>query len=78
MQAQPQTITFELVLNMVKQLPTIDQFRLLEWIMKQLKQTFSLTSTKPQRQAKFGSGQGTITMAADFDAPLEDFKEYMP
>ncbi len=77
MQAQ-QTITFEVVLNMVKQLPTIDQFRLLEWIMKQLKQTFTFTPTKSHRQAKFGSGKGTVIMADDFDAPLEDFKEYMP
>jgi antitoxin (DNA-binding transcriptional repressor) of toxin-antitoxin stability system len=26
---------------------------------------------------KFGSAKGLIHMADDFDAPLEDFKEYM-
>lgn len=26
---------------------------------------------------KAGSARGKITMAPDFDAPLEDFKEYM-
>ena len=26
---------------------------------------------------KFGSAKGKIKMAADFDAPLDDFKEYM-
>lgn len=26
---------------------------------------------------KFGSAKGKIKMAPDFDAPLEDFKEYM-
>jgi len=26
---------------------------------------------------KFGSGRGTFKMAPDFDAPLEDFEEYM-
>ncbi|WP_255327397.1 DUF2281 domain-containing protein [Pedobacter sp. V48] len=27
--------------------------------------------------AKFGSLKGKITLSDDFDAPLEDFKEYM-
>lgn len=27
---------------------------------------------------KFGSAQGQIQMADDFDAPLEDFSPYMP
>ena len=26
---------------------------------------------------KFGSAKGMITLAPDFDAPLEDFKDYM-
>jgi antitoxin (DNA-binding transcriptional repressor) of toxin-antitoxin stability system len=26
---------------------------------------------------RFGSARGLITMAEDFDAPLEDFEEYM-
>ena len=26
----------------------------------------------------FGSAKGLIKMAEDFDAPLDDFKEYMP
>jgi antitoxin (DNA-binding transcriptional repressor) of toxin-antitoxin stability system len=32
----------------------------------------------PKRQAQFGSAKGMITIAEDFDAPLEDFAEYMP
>jgi prevent-host-death family protein len=28
-------------------------------------------------RARFGSGKGTFRMAADFDEPLEDFKQYM-
>jgi len=27
---------------------------------------------------QFGSARGLITMADDFDAPLDDFREYMP
>ena len=33
-----------------------------------------VSGTKPAPQ--FGSAQGLITMAEDFDAPLEDFDEY--
>jgi len=36
----------------------------------------SLAQIKPRR--KPGSAKGKITMLEDFDAPLEDFKEYMP
>ena len=36
----------------------------------------AVPSEKPQ--ARFGSGKGTLLyMAPDFNAPLEDFKEYM-
>ena len=27
-------------------------------------------------KAEFGSGRGLVTLANDFDAPLEDFREY--
>ena len=43
-------------------------------------QIVSVQHTKPadNPKAKFGSGQGTLVyMAPDFNAPLEDFKEYM-
>lgn len=29
------------------------------------------------KKPQFGCAQGRFRMAADFDAPLEDFKEYM-
>lgn len=29
-----------------------------------------------KRKRRFGSAKGLISMAPDFDAPLEDFKEY--
>ncbi len=34
--------------------------------------------TSPKRHAQYGSAKGLISMADDFDAPLEDFAEYMP
>ena len=33
--------------------------------------------TKLSREEMFGSMRGQFKMADDFDAPLEDFKEYM-
>ncbi len=35
----------------------------------------SIATTKQQR--KFGTAKGLIKMSADFDKPLNDFKEYM-
>jgi len=35
----------------------------------------SIRKSKPR--AQFGSAKGLVTMSDDFDAPLEDFKEYM-
>ena len=32
----------------------------------------------PIRKRQFGSAKGLIHMADDFDAPLEDFGDYMP
>ena len=31
-----------------------------------------------KKMRQFGSAQGLITMAEDFDEPLDDFEEYMP
>ena len=31
----------------------------------------------PERHPQFGSAKGLIVMTEDFDAPLEDFEEYM-
>lgn len=42
-----------------------------------LTKQFSETSVE-KRMPTFGSAKGTFVMAADFDAPLEDFKDYMP
>lgn len=32
----------------------------------------------PVPQPQFGSARGLLTIADDFDAPLDDFREYMP
>lgn len=40
------------------------------------KQTSTVENTTPKKR-KAGSAKGEIFMADDFDAPLEDFAEYM-
>jgi Protein of unknown function (DUF2281) len=35
------------------------------------------SSKKVKSLPQFGSAKGKIKMSADFDAPLDDFKEYM-
>lgn len=35
-----------------------------------------VSMSRPKPRAQFGSAKGLITMSDDFDAPLEDFKEY--
>ena len=35
-------------------------------------------SITERRMPKFGCAKGKFKMAADFDAPLEDFNDYMP
>ena len=32
----------------------------------------------PKRHPQFGSAKGLVIMAENFDAPLEDFSEYIP
>jgi len=34
-------------------------------------------SVRKHKKRQFGSAKGMITMADDFDDPLEDFQEYM-
>ena len=47
-------------------------------ITKNGKQIIQLVPVKPARKPKFGSAKGKIKFAPDFDAPLADFREYMP
>lgn len=39
--------------------------------------SFTPTEARPRKPRKFGCLKGQIWMADDFDAPLEDFKDYM-
>jgi len=39
--------------------------------------TFTPAKTEPQKIPVFGCAKGQFKIADDFDAPLEDFKDYM-
>ena len=39
--------------------------------------TFTPTGTGQKKERVFGCAKGQFRMADDFDAPLEDFKDYM-
>ena len=41
------------------------------------KQSVQAEAVKPRQGRKAGSARGKFIMADDFDAPLEDFAEYM-
>jgi hypothetical protein len=39
--------------------------------------TFASAEPKQKKERRFGCAKGQFRMAEDFDAPLDDFKEYM-
>ena len=48
------------------------------YITRKGKRVVQLTTSEEPKKAKFGCAKGPgFYMAPDFDAPLEDFKEYM-
>jgi len=50
----------------------------IQFLVSQQK-THHLSRASPQpKKRKFGSVPGKYQLAADFDAPLEDFQEYLP
>ncbi len=78
----PISLPVEVVLYFVQQLPPDYQKAILEWLLS----TYAHTKHKEAREQetwqvlplKRGAGKHLIGfIAEDFNAPLEDFKEYM-
>jgi len=42
-----------------------------------LEAAYALADASPKKYRQAGTMKGMFTMAEDFDAPLEDFKDYM-
>jgi hypothetical protein len=49
----------------------------IEFLFSKTNQKQNKIEKKPLKRNGFGCLKGKIKMAEDFDAPLEDFKEYM-
>lgn len=71
-------MTQELILSRIKQLPDEYQNEVLnfaEFLFNKIKNE----NNKKLRKSRggYGSHKGDYIMSEDFDAPLEDFKDYM-
>jgi hypothetical protein len=65
-----QTTILQNIEQGVKQLPSSLQIEVLHYIE-------FLAQIKPKKRDGFGIWQGKIAMSEDFDAPMEEFEEYM-
>jgi hypothetical protein len=66
-------LTDEQVIALIRQLPEEQKKRALAALAQE-----APSCQKKVRRPRFGSGKNDILyMAEDFDAPLDDFKEYM-
>ena len=72
-------MTEKLILSQLYQLPEHLKEEVLHYIAFLTKEYVNQTQQviKPKKRT-FGSAKGKYQLAPDFDAPLDDFKEYMP
>ena len=70
-------MTEKMILSEIYQLPENLKREVLHFIVF-LKQDYSLKKIEKNKSNRiFGRSKGRYTLAPDFDAPLDDFKEYM-
>jgi hypothetical protein len=65
----------KVILSQIQQLPEQLKQEVLHYV-EFLQTKYKTQNQKPQNR-KAGSAKGKYKLAPDFDAPLEDFKEYM-
>jgi len=65
----------QLIISKIKQLPEESQLQIMNFI-EFLLQQYNKSATQSKKPI-FGSLKGSFKMSEDFDAPLEDFKDYM-
>lgn len=70
-------MTEQLILRELHTLPETLKVEVLHFVQF-LKQSKPNKPTATGKRRKAGSAKGNYILAPDFDAPLEDFKEYMP
>jgi hypothetical protein len=69
-------MTNETLINEIYTLPDNLKAEVLHYVQF-LKQKQTNQTETPRKKRKAGSAKGMFTMADDFEAPLEDFAEYM-
>jgi hypothetical protein len=66
------------VLEAMKRIPAIElKNAMLDYFNNLLQKQSQPVVLSEKKQRVFGAAKGEFLMADDFDAPLEDFKEYM-
>jgi histidinol phosphatase-like enzyme len=73
-------MTEKFILSQLHQLPEHLKVEVLHYIAFLIKEhaNHQVHQTRKPKKRTFGSAKGKYQLAPDFDAPLDDFKEYMP
>lgn len=66
----------QMILAYMERLPDSLKSEVIDFIEFLLAKNKNLINVE-KKQPKFGCAKGKYQMSADFDAPLDDFKEYM-
>ncbi|NOQ34696.1 MAG: DUF2281 domain-containing protein [Methylococcaceae bacterium] len=67
----------KLLINELHQLPESLKLEALHYITFLKQQYLEKTTVVPTKKRTFGSAKGKYKLSEDFDAPLDDFKDYM-
>ncbi len=67
----------KLILSQIQQLPEQLKQEVLHYVEFLQKKYNAQNQSNKRKKRKAGSAKGKYELAPDFDAPLEDFKEYM-
>ena len=67
----------KLILQEIQLLPEFAQMEIFNFLLFTKSKYFEKTTAQEVKRPVFGCGSVGITMAKDFDEPLEDFKDYM-
>jgi hypothetical protein len=71
--------SLDFLLQQAQKLSASELSALVQALQKlQNEQPVNMRSAASQRMPRFGCAKGKIKMAEDFDAPLDDFKDYYP
>ena len=70
-------MTDKLILSEIYQLPETLKLEVLHFTQFLKKEYEQKVVSKSNSERVFGRSKGRYKLSADFDAPMEDFKEYM-